>query len=224
MYDELRKGFGEASPKASGYLFEYSFFRERELVLDAVGAKPGTVLDLGCGAGLMTLPLVEAGCRVIGLDFNAAACRQAARNGLLAVRGNAFNLPLADAFADVVVNVEFAQQYGANAMHGLLREAARVLRPGGRLVIVWGNRRAWAHRLASAGLRILQNTHGTAALDLTHHAPSQMRAAAQGAGLALDEWHSIFPPLRLRLGKLSGPLARVIGSSFIAIFRRQTKP
>ena len=34
IYDRLRADFGEASPKASGYLSEYSFLRERALVLD----------------------------------------------------------------------------------------------------------------------------------------------------------------------------------------------
>ena len=56
-HDELRAEFGEASPKASGCLSEYSFRREREMVLEAVGAEPGTVVDLACGAGLVTLPL-----------------------------------------------------------------------------------------------------------------------------------------------------------------------
>ena len=66
IHDSLRAGFGEASPKASGYLSGYSFRREREMVLEAVGAGPGTVVDLACGAGLVTLPLVRAGHRVIG--------------------------------------------------------------------------------------------------------------------------------------------------------------
>lgn len=220
MYDALRESFGEASPKASGYLSEYSFLQERDLVLDAVGVEPGTVVDLGCGGGLMTLPLVQAGHRVIGLDFNAAACRQAGRTGLCAVRGDAFNLPLTDALADVVVNVEVAQQYEAAAVERLLHEAARILRPGGRLVIVWANREAAVHRVVSTGLRIL--LRGSAALDLIHHPPSQMRAAAVRAGFALDEWRAIFPPWRWRLRSVSGLLASLVGSSFIAIFR--TRP
>ena len=68
-------GFGpvsarRGSPKASGYLSEYSFLRERALVLETVGDEPGTILDyLACGGGLVTLPLAKAGHRVIGLGL-----------------------------------------------------------------------------------------------------------------------------------------------------------
>ena len=159
-YDGLRADFGEASPKASGYLSEYSFFQERALVLDAVGDEPGTILDLACGGGLVSLPLAAAGERVIGLDFNKAACQQAKRNGIDAIRGNAFSLPLADGIADVVLNVEVAQEYELKALGSLLHEVARVLRPGGRLIIVWGNRRALVHRIAHPVSQVLDRLRG----------------------------------------------------------------
>ena len=120
IHDRLRVDFGGASPKAFGYLSKYSFLREQDLVLDAIGDVSGTVVDLACGAGLVTLPLVRTGARVIGVDFNEAACRQAGRNGLLPARGNTFSLPLANTVADVVVNVEFAQQYHPKAVEGML--------------------------------------------------------------------------------------------------------
>ena len=219
IYDGLRAEFGEASPKASGYLSEYSFRREREMVLEAVGAEPGTVVDLACGAGLVTLPLVGAGHRVIGVDFNAAACRQAGRNGLGAVRGDAFDLPLADGLADTVLNVEFAQSYDPEAVERMLHEAARVLRPAGRLVIVWGHRAALIHRILRPVASILDRRHGWG--PSFDHAPSKIRAAGRRAGLRLDEAWAIFPPLRLRLRRAGGPLAGLIGSSFVAVFRKQ---
>ena len=221
IYNGLRTDFGEVSPKASGYLSEYSFLREREMVLEAVGDEPGTLVDLACGAGLITLPLVRTGYCVIGVDFNTAACRQAGRNGLGAIRGDAFNLPLADAMADVVVNVEFAQQYGPEAVGCMLHEAARVLRPAGRLVIVWSNRTALIHRVASAVLHILNRLHGRASFALVNHAPLEMRVVGERAGFALDKVFAIFPPLRLRLRRADGPLASLLGSSFVAVFRKQ---
>ena len=225
IYDELGKRFGGASPKASGYLSESAYLRERELVLDAIGAESGTVVDVGCGAGLITLPLVPFAGQVFGLDFNTAACRQAGRNGLRAVRGDAFNLPLADGVADLAVNVEFIQQYDAEAVGRLLNEVARVLRPGGRLVIVWSNRAALFHRVASTVLRILSPwLRSFAAVRFAHHAPPRVRSAAESAGLVLDEWFAIFPPLRWRARGVAGPLVGVIGSSFVAVFRKNGKP
>ena len=219
IYDELRAGFGEASPKASGYLSEFSFLQERALVLEAVGDEPGTILDLACGGGLVTLPLAKAGQRVIGLDFNKAACRQAKRNGIEAIRGDAFDLPLADGVADVVLNVEVAQQYQLDAVEGMLHEVARVLRPGGRLVIVWGNRRALVHRIAGPVFQLLDRRRGRASFaSLVHHSPAGIRTAGERAGLMLDRLFAIFPPLRLRLRRDDGLLASLIGSSYVAVF------
>ncbi len=220
IYDGLRADYGESSAKASGYLSEYSFLRERELILDVIGDEPGTVLDIACGGGLVTLPLARAGRRVVGVDFNAAACKQARRNGIGAVRGDAFALPLANRTAGVVVNVEFAQQYDLPAVEGMLREAARVLRPAGRLVVVWANRTALVHRIASAALRLLNPSRGRVSLTLISHAPSEMRAAGERAALVLDDMLAIFPPLRLRLHGIDGPLVGLIGSSFVAVFRK----
>ena len=160
IYDALRADFGEFSAKASGYLSERSFLRERAMILDVIGDERGAVLDIAGGAGLVTLPLAKAGRRVVGVDFNAAACEQAGRNGIAAVCGDAFALPLADGMADVVVNVEFAQQYHLRAVESMLHEAARVLRPTGRLVIAWSNRAALVHRSVSAALGILAEACG----------------------------------------------------------------
>lgn len=223
IYDRMRTDFGEASPKASGYLSDYSFRREREMVLEAVGDEPGTVVDLACGAGLITRSLVEAGRRVIGLDFNPAACREARRNRLCAVRGDAFNLPLADATADVVVNVEFAQQYGPEAVGCLLHEAARVLRPAGRLVIVWSNRAALLHRIASVILYILNRLRSRKSIALIGHAPVEIQTEGERAGLTLEGMIAIFPPLRLQLRRIDGPLVSLIGSSFTAVFRKRAE-
>ncbi len=224
IYDALRGDFGESSARASGYLSEYSFRRERALILEVIGDERGTVLDIAGGAGLITLPLAKAGRRVVGVDFNHAACRHARRNGIGAVRGDAFALPLADEMADVVLNVEFAQQYDLHAVELMLQEAARVLRPPGRLVIAWPNRAALVHRIASRVLRILNRLRGRASFTLNGHAPAEMRAAGERVALVLDDMFAIFPPLRLRLRRIDGPLVGLIGSSFIAVFRKQIAP
>ncbi len=218
IYDTLRQRFGDNDPRTMGYRSARWFDRERDLVLTAVGGGPGTVLDVGCGDGLMTLPLVRAGRRVIGVDLSRAACEQARRNGLQAMVGNANDLPVADATVDVVVTVEMAQQCSAAEIERVLREAARVLRRGGRLVIAWSNRKAWAHRVDMAWLRMLNRTRHP----LTHHPPSRMRATAARAGLDLVEWFSIFPPWGARLPGVAGPLVALIGSTFIAVFRKDS--
>ena len=219
IYDAMRERYGANDPRAWGYCFNRWFERERELVLNAVGGGSGTILDVGCGSGLMTAPLARAGRRVIGVDLNRAGCEQARRNGLQAVRGDATALPLADATADVVVNVHMVQQCSADDAERVLRETARVLRAGGRLIIAWANRKAWVHRANVIRLRVLgRERHSDS--DIIHHPPARMRAAAERAGLELAEWFSIVPPWGMRLRGVGGPLAALIGSSFIAVFHK----
>ena len=225
VYDALRAEFGDASPKASGYLSERSFFRERALVLEAVGEAQGTVLDVAGGGGLVALPLVAAGCRVVGVDFNAGACRCAKSNGIGAIRGNAFELPLAAGVADLVLNVEFAQEHEQEMVEILLHEVARVLRPGGRLVLVWGNREALAHRIVGPLHRIWELLRGRRLFPAAvHHPVADVRAAGERAGLAFEDLFAIFPPWRMRFARGNGVSARLIGSSFVAVFRKSGAP
>ena len=225
VYNRLQDEFRKGDPKASGYLSAYSFFLERALVLEVLGAVQGAVVDLACGSGLVTLPLVRAGRRIIGVDFNSAACGQARRSGLHVIRGDAFGLPLVDNVAEAVVNVEFAQQYGLEAVECMLREAVRILHSGGRLVIVWSNRRALIHRLAGTVLRVLNRLRGRTWFPaLTHHRPQDVQAAAARAGLATERMFAVFPPFGLSFHGTDSPLVSLIGSSFIAVFRKPAGP
>jgi ubiquinone/menaquinone biosynthesis C-methylase UbiE len=100
------------------------------------------VLDLGCGAGLDTILAarqVGRGGQVIGVDgapgMVATARRAVAATGLENVsilQSNAEALPLPDGSVDaVLVNGLFNLVLDKAA---IVREVARVLRPGGRLV------------------------------------------------------------------------------------------
>lgn len=238
-YRALRRVFDPGSAKASGYLSEWSFRRERELVLaalgKAVGEAPGVLLDIGCGGGAMTRPLVPAersngpanGRSVVGLEWGARACEAAARAGLLAVRGDAFDLPFAAGAADAAVSIEMAQEHESAEVERMLREAARVLRPRGRLLLVWGNRAAWVHRLASSLLSLLGRLRRSSSSSFAppfHHEPSFVRAAAADAGFEMREWWALFPPGRLRFRGVGGPWARLLGSSFLAVFEKAPAP
>ena len=90
------------------------------------------VLEVGCGSGVISNELVDAGAaRVVGLDVNAELldlARQHARR-VVPVRGDALALPFADATFDVVV-CHYLLLWLTDAVRGV-EEMARVARPTG---------------------------------------------------------------------------------------------
>ena len=130
---------------------------EEEALPDAVAASLGcgvptavadlhpgeVVLDLGSGAGadvLIAARRVAPGGRAIGLDMTPEMLELARRNAVVAgvdnaefLEGYLEEIPLPEASVDVVISncvINLAAD-----KHVVLREAARVLRPGGRLAI-----------------------------------------------------------------------------------------
>jgi SAM-dependent methyltransferase len=110
-----------------------------EAVRWLAGDTPCDVVDVGAGTGKLTRSLVSLGHRVTAVEPlpEMLAQLQAAVPGAIGRAGSAESIPLADASADVVT--------AAQAFHWFdkpvaLREIARVLRPGGRLALVWNAR------------------------------------------------------------------------------------
>jgi SAM-dependent methyltransferase len=131
--------FGEAYLRAYAHRDDEDAERLVGL-LDVLGvAAPGhRVLDLACGPGRHTAALVRRGARVVGLDLSRAllhAAREAGADRL--VRADMRSLPFRGAAFDAVLNLFTSFGYFADDVEHetVLREVARVLRPGGRLVL-----------------------------------------------------------------------------------------
>ncbi|ABA74624.1 MULTISPECIES: class I SAM-dependent methyltransferase [Pseudomonas] len=98
-----------------------------------------TVIDLGAGTGKFTGRLVATGAQVIAVEPVAQMLEKLslAWPQVLAVSGTATDLPLPDASVDAVV---CAQAFHWFASTEALDEIARVLKPGGKLGLIWNLR------------------------------------------------------------------------------------
>jgi ubiquinone/menaquinone biosynthesis C-methylase UbiE len=102
-----------------------------------------TVADVGAGTGLSTLALARYAAEVIGLEPEAAmlaVARRAAAEQRAAnvrfVRGTAGRMPLADGSVDIVTALTLASLHSEANIAAFDREASRLLRRGGHVLIV----------------------------------------------------------------------------------------
>ena len=134
----------------------------RARLADWLPAAPADVLDLGCGTGSLTALALAAGHRVTGVDLSPTMLDRAAAKCAAALDAGAVRLLAGDAadppVGDEVFDVLLARHllWTLPDPHAVLARWVRLVRPGGRLVLVEG--RWWA-----AG-DVTPNAQGTADL------------------------------------------------------------
>jgi SAM-dependent methyltransferase len=111
-----------------------------ERVAKLVGSlRPRRLLELGCSLGRMTERLVPLGAELTAVDLSPTAVRRARDRvrGATFLAGSATQLPLADGAFDVVLASDglYSWQIERDLRDAALREIARVLAPGGRVVL-----------------------------------------------------------------------------------------
>jgi SAM-dependent methyltransferase len=196
---------------------------EAARIATLLGLVPGErVLDLACGHGRHAAPLAASGVEVVGLDRSGEYLRLAAASSARApasarlVRGDQRALPFAVAAFDALFSWYaslFVYEDEANV--ACLAEAARVVRPGGRLLVHHANPlRLAADPVASAartlpdGSRVEEESRfdATRGVDecrrrltrpdgtvlagtarLRYYSPAEWRQLAERAGLRLVE-------------------------------------
>ncbi len=151
------------APGSAGFYAALDAYRLQKLPyltqLVDFGAWAGRdVLEIGCGAGLDLVRFAHGGARVIGVDVASTAielargyCRSARVPAVL-LEADGARLPFPDASFDLVYCagvLPFAADPAA-----IVREAHRVLRPGGEAIFMADNRRSWLRLMGSvAGSR-----------------------------------------------------------------------
>lgn len=136
------------------------------------------VLDVGCGTGLMSKHLVRGGREVVGVDLSPAMISRARVRGLPNARfvlGDAEDLPLGDAGFDAVLNLISFHHYPDPSL--AIAEFRRVLRPGGRLVLIAFDRNSAYISLAQRANRWTKWIAGESWQKKRHEVVALMRAA-----------------------------------------------
>lgn len=130
-------------------------------------AAPGSrVLDVGCGDGLLSARLADAGCHVVALDADAGVLARARKRwtgrSLTWIHGDLMTYPLAaDGFDAVLSN---ATLHHLSDTAAALARMADLVRPGGVLGVVGFARNGpldWPRSLAGAvGIVVLTRVRG----------------------------------------------------------------
>lgn len=198
---------------------------EQRLIIDLMGSLDGAhILDVGCGDGALVCAAASRGAEATGVDPDpamlAAARTRADKDGITAafLEGRIERLPFPDAAFDVVASITvlcFIPDASA-----AVREMARVLRPGGRLVLgelgrwsLWAMIRRVRGWLGSATWKAARFRTGT-----------ELRALATQAGLSVTAIRGavFYPPVGI-LARVVAPLdswlgrLATVGAAFIGL-------
>jgi SAM-dependent methyltransferase len=222
-FDRVIAGYYERAPEEARLKqgpFQLEEARTRELIQRYAPPPPGNVVDVGGAAGAYALWLAEAGYTVHLLDpvprlvAEAQRLSAAAERPLVSCRvGDARALDVAAETADVVLLLgPLYHLSDAGDRARSLEEAARVLKPGGRLFAAAISR--WASALdglardllqdprfaliVEQDLRDGQHRNPTERLDYFttayFHRPEELAAEVRAAGLAVDGVYGLEGP------------------------------
>ncbi len=159
----------------------------REAVEWMVGRTPSTVVELGAGTGKLTDRLVELGHDVLATDPDDAMLQhlRLRHPDLRVATAPAEAVPVATRTVDTVVAAQAFHWFDADRA---LREAARMLKPEGRIALVWNTRDErvpWVRKLG----RII----GTAEQDVD---PTDVLVSSKHFGYVEDATFRFWQPLR----------------------------
>lgn len=120
-----------------------------------------SMLDVGCGAGLICEPFAKQGARVTGIDASAVSIEVARRHALSQGLNIDYRHCLAESLSeqqgcfDVVVNAEVVEHVPDQAT--LIRQCASLVKPGGLLFLATLNRTLKSFAVAIVGAEYVMN-------------------------------------------------------------------
>lgn len=172
----------------------FAYFQRVIGARQAAAWSPKTVLDVGCGGGLLSEEFARAGFQVTGVDpaeESLECARGHAREGGLAITyqpGCGERIPAADETFDIVLCCDVLEH--VDDLERVIREISRVLKPGGVFFYDTINR-TWVSYLVV--IKIMQDWTFTAQHEPRSHAwaqfvkPAELHALLASEGLTHQE-------------------------------------
>ena len=146
-YDTFSATYDEGRDK--GY---HAYLDEAEFALVRPHLAGASVLEVGCGTGLILERLAALAEEAVGIDLSPGMLERARARGLQVLEGSATALPFEDARFDLVCSFKVLAH--VEEIERALTEMARVVRPGGRVILEFYNAhslRALVKRLGPSG-------------------------------------------------------------------------
>ena len=161
-----------------------------------------SLLDIGCGGGLLSEPMARMGFTVVGADASEKNVRTAAAHAEGARLSLQYRATTAEALADegcsfdVVLNMEVVEHVAD--LSGFLSSCARLVKPGGFMIVATLNRTLKSLALAKIGAEYVLRWLPAGTHDWNRFVkPDELRRHLENAGLAVTRLQGVsFDPLR----------------------------
>ena len=156
------------------------------------------LLDAGCGTGFNLVALASLG-RAVGIDLSEDAIRFCRERGVRAARASLLALPFAEARFDVVTSFDVVYHDWVIDDRAAVAEMARVLHPGGVLLV------------RVPALEALRGAHDAEVLTRRRYTKGELAKLLESAGLELlraTYCNSLLLPLLFARRTLDRALAR----------------
>jgi len=165
----------------------------------ADGRRDLRLLDCGCGTGHNLATLLRPYGRAFGFDLTPAGLAHARAAGLPLARADMGAIPFQSGRFDLVTSFDVLQYVRDDA--AVMKEMARVIKPGGGLVVT------------AAALDLLRGGHAQTWPEVRRYTTARMRSIVEGAGLKIRHltylFATLFPAmLAVRLAGRAGTAGR----------------
>lgn len=137
------------------------------------------ILEVGCGRGHLTKRLQDLGAEAVGIDANPRAAEMAVARDIHAMRAEALDFP--DGYFDKLVSVHAIEHIPA--IEQALSEMARVLRPGGTMLLIYPAEPIRGLFAVPDSIIVHGNPFRARQLHVHKLAPAKVRSLGESVGL-----------------------------------------